>query len=182
MRVHETVKYVAGIALAAIATSVALVSACSPQQSEGARCNAGLAAGETDCASGLACTQPSLCPENYCCPVDSKGNATPSTNSYCQTGCNGGAASICNASPGADDGGACAFACQNDPSDLMSTAMCGSAADAGADAVAEGGAGDSAADASDASSSDAGDASSSDAGDSSSSDASDAGVADSGNG
>src|SRR5580658_9908907 len=36
-----------------------------------------------------------FCPENYCCPVDSNGNLTPSTNPNCQLGCNGGAASIC---------------------------------------------------------------------------------------
>jgi hypothetical protein len=36
-----------------------------------------------------------FCPENYCCPVDSNGNLTTSTNPNCQPGCNGGAASIC---------------------------------------------------------------------------------------
>jgi len=36
-----------------------------------------------------------FCPENYCCPVDSNGNLTTSTNANCQPGCNGGAASIC---------------------------------------------------------------------------------------
>ena len=38
-----------------------------------------------------------FCPENYCCPVDSNGNLTTSTNANCQPGCNGGAASICTA-------------------------------------------------------------------------------------
>jgi hypothetical protein len=38
-----------------------------------------------------------FCPENYCCPVDSDGNLTTSTNPNCQPGCNGGAASICTA-------------------------------------------------------------------------------------
>ena len=38
-----------------------------------------------------------FCPENYCCPVDSNGNLTTSTNPNCQPGCNGGAASICTA-------------------------------------------------------------------------------------
>jgi hypothetical protein len=38
-----------------------------------------------------------FCPENYCCPVDSSGNLTTSTNPNCQPGCNGGAASICTA-------------------------------------------------------------------------------------
>jgi hypothetical protein len=36
-----------------------------------------------------------FCPENYCCPVDSNGNLSTSTNPNCQAGCNGGAASIC---------------------------------------------------------------------------------------
>ena len=38
-----------------------------------------------------------FCPENYCCPVDSDGNLTTSTNPNCQPGCSGGAASICTA-------------------------------------------------------------------------------------
>ena len=38
-----------------------------------------------------------FCPENYCCPVDSDGNLTTSTNPNCQPGCNGGAAAICTA-------------------------------------------------------------------------------------
>ena len=36
-----------------------------------------------------------FCPENYCCPVDSNGDLTPSSNPNCQPGCNGGASSIC---------------------------------------------------------------------------------------
>ena len=36
-----------------------------------------------------------FCPENYCCPVDSNGDLTTSSNPNCQSGCGGGAASIC---------------------------------------------------------------------------------------
>jgi hypothetical protein len=88
---------------------------------EGDRCNP--YDSHNECSSGLACTVSSwqvanqgtlaaqgnvvpdlaagagpvlaYCPENYCCPVDSNGNLTPSTNPNCQAGCNGGAASIC---------------------------------------------------------------------------------------
>ena len=34
---------------------------------------------EDECGSGLACTQPALCPESYCCPVSG-----PSTSAFCQ--------------------------------------------------------------------------------------------------
>jgi hypothetical protein len=68
--------------------------------SEGDRCNPALS--HDECGSGLQCTQPALCPENYCCPVSG-----PISNPYCQTGCAGGAAAICVASMDQD---ACAFA------------------------------------------------------------------------
>jgi len=52
-----------------------------------------------------------FCPENYCCPVDSNGNLTTSTNPNCQPGCNGGAQSICTANGnGAPYDGVCDFA------------------------------------------------------------------------
>jgi len=78
--------------------------------SEGNRCNP--LDSHNECASGLVCTgqgpSPAVpyCPENYCCSVDSNGNLN-STNPNCQPGCNGGAASICNATK---DPGACAVA------------------------------------------------------------------------
>jgi hypothetical protein len=55
---------------------------------EGDRCNPDLS--HNECNSGLVCTQPTDCPENYCCPTD----VTSSSNSYCQPGCAGGAFSI----------------------------------------------------------------------------------------
>jgi hypothetical protein len=51
------------------------------------------------------------CPENYCCPVDSNGDLTTSTNANCQVGCNGGAQAICTANGnGAPYDGVCDFA------------------------------------------------------------------------
>jgi hypothetical protein len=101
--------------------------------SEGNRCNP--YDSHNECASGLACTVSSwqmsmqgmvasdgltapflgsgagpvqmYCPENYCCPVDSNGNLTTSSDPNCQPGCNGGAQAICTAS---GDPAACAFA------------------------------------------------------------------------
>jgi len=37
-----------------------------------------------------------FCPENYCCPVDSNGALTTSSNAYCQPGCAGGAVALCS--------------------------------------------------------------------------------------
>jgi hypothetical protein len=52
-----------------------------------------------------------FCPENYCCPVDSNGNLTTSTNANCQTGCNGGAQALCTANGNGDPyDGVCDFA------------------------------------------------------------------------
>jgi hypothetical protein len=127
MNIHRIAKYVASAGAAVLVVFVG----CSMSQSEGGRCNPTLASGETDCNDGLACTQPALCPENYCCPVDSTGDAAPSTNPYCQTGCAGGAASLCNA--GVDDKGQCAFACANDPADLASPSVCAGGSDGGTD-------------------------------------------------
>src|ERR1700684_3231426 len=69
--------------------------------SEGDRCNPDLS--HDECNSGLVCSQPDFCPENYCCPT--KG---PYSSPYCEPGCSGGAQSICNADPSNAD--ACAFA------------------------------------------------------------------------
>jgi hypothetical protein len=90
----------------AILTTLALLVLAAygcAQGREGDRCNFGNAPGEDECGAGLAC-QPILnCPETYCCPPD----AGPSMNPYCQPGCNGGQASICDAGGMADcpDGG-----------------------------------------------------------------------------
>jgi hypothetical protein len=62
---------------------------------EGYRCNPSLS--HDECGSGLRCTQPPLCPENYCCPIDG-----PSDNPYCQPGCAGGQQSICASDGDAD--------------------------------------------------------------------------------
>jgi hypothetical protein len=113
MRTSLILKYVAG---AAAVLTLAL-AACE-QSAEGDRCNPDLAAGESDCNSGLKCTAAGpLCPENYCCPYTADGGPGPSSNSYCQPGCNGGAASICNAGQDGDVA-ACEWACANDQGDL----------------------------------------------------------------
>jgi hypothetical protein len=115
-----------------LATTAIAITACS-QGSEGDRCNPDLNPGNGECNSGLACTQPPLCPEAYCCPTTADGGLGSSSNPYCQTGCNGGAASICNS--GANAGGACAFACSNDPSDLSDPdAECAPTPEGGTDA------------------------------------------------
>lgn len=79
--------------LCGLAASLVLVALACNQGSEGDRCNPVTAAnGHDECGSGLKCTQPPQCPENYCCPT----NGT-SSNPFCQPGCNGGAASACAA-------------------------------------------------------------------------------------
>jgi hypothetical protein len=60
---------------------------------EGDRCNPSNFAGDDECGAGLQCQSPDFCPEFYCCPAD----AGPSMNPFCQTGCNGGQASECDA-------------------------------------------------------------------------------------
>ncbi len=75
------------------------------QGREGDRCNPSLAPGEDECGGGLSCQQPADCPESYCCPVMGS-----STNPFCQPGCAGGQASLCDAGgsadcPSPDDGG-----------------------------------------------------------------------------
>jgi hypothetical protein len=104
---HVRIRVGSLLALFALATV-----ACIGQEnvSEGERCNP--FASSNTCASGLVCTgqgsSPTIpfCPENYCCAVNAAGEID-STNPNCQPGCNGGAASICNADK---DPGACAFA------------------------------------------------------------------------
>jgi hypothetical protein len=126
--------------LAGAAAVLALAVAACQQSAEGDRCNPDLAAGEKDCNSGLTCTSAGpLCPENYCCPVAADGGLGPSSNAFCQPGCNGGAASICNAGQDGDTA-ACEFACKNDPSDLSDPdAQCApsSAGEGGTDAAGD---------------------------------------------
>lgn len=73
------------------------------QGAEGDRCV--MALSHNDCSSGLVCTAPSLCPETYCCPAMVTSTSSP----YCQTGCNGGAAAICEAPASSETDAACAF-------------------------------------------------------------------------
>jgi hypothetical protein len=119
-------KTIATLAFGAISTAALLLAfaGCS-QGGEGDRCNPDLSSGsygstsaKGDCNGGFVCFQPSLCAENYCCPPPGADGTSPSSNPNCQTGCNGGAASICYASQG--DDAACGFACQNQQSDLQS--------------------------------------------------------------
>jgi len=94
----------AGFVAITLVASVVVGAACTAEEwgggGEGDRCNPNLS--HNECGGGLQCTQPALCPENYCCPTSGV-----SGNAYCQTGCNGGAASICAADQDPD---ACAFA------------------------------------------------------------------------
>lgn len=136
MKPHKLVRRTAlGTAFAAVLLAVAgcIGGWTDDNVSEGNRCNP--YDSHNECASGLACTVSSwqvsmagmvaynglyvpalgsgagpvqmYCPENYCCPVDSNGNLTTSSDPNCQPGCNGGAQSICTAT---GDPAACAFA------------------------------------------------------------------------
>lgn len=97
---------------------------------EGDRCNPDLSSGHDECGGGLQCTTPPECPESYCCPKSGTSN-----DPNCQAGCNGGAASLCNASGDVD---ACALACASDPQDLLDASGCssgdGEAVDGGVEA------------------------------------------------
>lgn len=133
-----------GTALVALLGVGALVMAACSQGSEGDRCNPDLNPGNSECNGGLTCMSPPLCPEAYCCPTTADGGLAASSSAWCQTGCNGGAASICNS--GADAEAACAFACSNDPGDLgdpdaecAPTPTSDGGTDAGGDAAKEGG-------------------------------------------
>jgi hypothetical protein len=103
MRAPLLARVGAFLSFAALALALVLIANGCNQGAEGDRCNPDLAMGESDCGNGLTCTQPPDCPENYCCP---KG---PSANAFCQPGCAGGQASICDAGGDADcaslDGG-----------------------------------------------------------------------------
>jgi hypothetical protein len=121
MRIIDSIRHIRTILLATAA--VCVVGFGCNQGSEGDRCNAALNTnGHDECNGGLTCTNVPLCPETYCCPLNADGSLAKSDNPNCQTGCNGGAASICNS--GMDDAGACAFACKNDPGDLTNSSVC----------------------------------------------------------
>jgi hypothetical protein len=110
-RVHKrfgrqaVVAGVGSLSLLAAAVLLGTVAHGCNQGREGDRCNpnllpeAGFTYGENEdeCGTGLSCQQPVDCPENYCCPTSG-----PSTNPFCQPGCNGGQASICAAGGDAD--------------------------------------------------------------------------------
>ncbi|HEY3818252.1 MAG TPA: hypothetical protein VGL81_13825 [Polyangiaceae bacterium] len=83
-----------GVAVFFLAGVLAVGSGCNVGN-EGERCNPNLS--HDECGTGLTCTQPKDCPENYCCPT-----AGTSSNAFCQPGCNGGQASICAAGGDAD--------------------------------------------------------------------------------
>jgi hypothetical protein len=89
--------------LVALVVGLSAVALGCEQGAEGDRCV--LALSHNDCNSGLVCTQPSLCPETYCCPP----NVTSTSSPYCQEGCNGGAAAICEAPASSETDAACAF-------------------------------------------------------------------------
>jgi hypothetical protein len=137
-----------GTALVALLGVGALVMVACSQASEGDRCNPDLNSGNPECNGGLTCTPAgALCPESYCCPTLADGGLAPSSNPNCQPGCNGGAASICNAVKDAGDP-SCVWACQNDQGDLSSpSTQCvssdGGGGDGGLEAAPEASGGDS---------------------------------------
>jgi hypothetical protein len=91
----NTSNYRIGVALLALVGTLALGGGGCNVGNEGERCNPSLS--HNECGAGLSCQQPKDCPENYCCPTSGT-----SGNAYCQTGCNGGQASICAAGGDAD--------------------------------------------------------------------------------
>ncbi len=89
-------------ALFALVVLAVVTNACLEGR-EGDRCNPDLAPGGDECGVGLSCQMPVDCPETYCCP-----RAGLSESPFCQPGCAGGQASICDAGGDADcssDGG-----------------------------------------------------------------------------
>jgi hypothetical protein len=87
----SSVRRLGTVVLALLAMVGASAGGCLPPDfgggSEGDRCNPLLS--HNECGDGLACMQPTDCPESYCCPTSGT-----SSNAFCQTGCNGGAYSI----------------------------------------------------------------------------------------
>jgi len=126
-----------GTALAALVATAAIAAAGCNQGGEGNRCNPNLSQGHNECGGGLVCNAAiPLCPEAYCCPAAADGGLGSSSNPNCQTGCAGGAASICNAGQ-TGSAEACAFACQNDPGDLTSASTACASPDGGSDASSD---------------------------------------------
>jgi hypothetical protein len=86
-----SVRYLGMAVLAFVVVAAASAGGCLPPDAggggEGDRCNPSLS--HDECGNGLACRQPTDCPENYCCPTS--GDIS---NPFCQKGCNGGAYSI----------------------------------------------------------------------------------------
>jgi hypothetical protein len=126
LRTAPIVILLAGLAAALMSTAAGCTLNEWGGGGEGDRCNPLLS--HDECGSGLQCTQPAFCPENYCCPA----NGT-SSNPVCQPGCNGGAASICTVDMDPD---ACAFARGTTPE-----AGGGVTSDAGAGGATDGGGG-----------------------------------------
>jgi hypothetical protein len=87
--VHRLGMVVVGL-VAVLGIAGSMSAGCLPPDAggggEGDRCNPLLS--HNECGSGLSCTQPTDCPENYCCPADNP------TSPFCQKGCAGGAYSI----------------------------------------------------------------------------------------
>ena len=122
-----------GIALCSLTVATVVAVGCN-QGGEGNRCNPNLSQGHDECGGGLVCNAAMpLCPEAYCCPATADGGLGKSDNPNCQTGCAGGAASICNAGQ-TGSAAACAFACQNDQGELSNPSAQCAAGDAGGDA------------------------------------------------
>jgi hypothetical protein len=96
-----------GGAVVALAAAIAVAGSGCDTGAEGERCNPLLS--HDECGAGLQClgagalsgVQIPDCPEAYCCPppTNTSPYTTTSTNPYCQAGCNGGLAAICNANP-----------------------------------------------------------------------------------
>jgi hypothetical protein len=122
-------------ALVALVATAALAALACNQGREGDRCNPTLNSnGHDECGGGLVCNANiPLCPEAYCCPTESDGGVGKSSHPNCQPGCNGGAASICNAGQ-AGSAAACALACQNDQGALNNPSTQCASADGGSDA------------------------------------------------
>ena len=82
--------YRIGVALLALVGTLALGAGGCNVGNEGERCNPSLS--HDECGSGLACTQPAYCPENYCCPTSgtSSSDEWPPETSRAMTGAGSG--------------------------------------------------------------------------------------------
>ena len=84
----------ARVAIGLTALALGVVAVACEQGAEGDRCNPDLS--HNECNAGLVCTQPENCPESYSCPANGS-----SADPFCQPGCNGGLAAICEVTPDA---------------------------------------------------------------------------------